>query len=98
VSSEPGPDGGSGDNWQGQSAQPDESGHEVGFPWPEGEQNTVQLELAAHGGIGWYPAGCSTSSSYAHARAVDLFCANLELYLGGHPERMGIVSDFSAHR
>ena len=31
----------------------------------KGGQNTVQLESAAHGSIGWYLAGCSTSSPYS---------------------------------
>jgi phosphoglycerate dehydrogenase-like enzyme len=31
------------------------------------------------------------------ARAIDLFCSNLRLYLDGHPERMGSIAQLPSH-
>lgn len=46
----------------------------------------------------WITPHISGETTDGYDRAVDLFCANLKLYLAGDPERMGNIADLSAHR
>ena len=45
----------------------------------------------------WITPHISGETSAGYARAMQIFCTNLALYLGGHPDRMGNRVDIPAH-
>ena len=45
----------------------------------------------------WITPHVSGDTPEGWQRGIDLFCANLRLFLDGHPQRMGNIVDLSAH-